>query len=104
MGYKAGLKELALKQNPVVGYWDPLNIGDTSAENIAWFRHCEIKHGRIAMAAFVGFEVQRNGIYFPWNLQAPIGPFKDLATISYADISSIACSNSRDKDSFAANK
>ena len=32
---KAGLKELALKQNPVVGYWDPLNIGDTSAENIA---------------------------------------------------------------------
>jgi hypothetical protein len=42
----AGLKELAIKLNPVVGYWDPLNIGETSPENIGWFRQAEIKHGR----------------------------------------------------------
>jgi len=86
---KEGLKALALKLNPVVGYWDPLNIGATSKENIAWFRHAEIKHGRVAMAAFVGFSVQAAGIHFPWNLQGPLGPAvpSDTPTISFADIS-----------------
>jgi len=85
---KAGLTDLAVKLNPVVGYWDPLNIGDTQPENIAWFRQAEVKHGRVAMAAFVGFLVQSNGIHFPWNLQAPLpGLNSDVATISFGDIS-----------------
>merc|ERR1719407_439072 len=48
---------LATKQNPVVGFWDPLGIvtEDTAPETIGWFRHAEIKHGRVAMAAFVGY-------------------------------------------------
>merc|ERR1719333_1460940 len=48
---------LATKQNPVVGFWAPLNIvnDDTAPETIGWFRHAEIKHGRVAMAAFVGY-------------------------------------------------
>jgi len=86
---KAGLKELAMKLNPVVGYWDPLNIGDSSKETIAWWRHAEIKHGRVAMAGFVGFLVQNAGIHFPFNLQGPMGLAvpADTPTISYADIS-----------------
>ena len=52
---------------------DPLNILDQSenlAETIGWWRHAEIKHGRVAMAAFVGYIVQANNIYFPWKLTA----------------------------------
>lgn len=83
----AGLEALADKLNPIVGYWDPLNIGDESAETIAWFRHAEIKHGRVAMAAFVGYIVQANGICFPWDLQNAALGLGDGSTISFADIS-----------------
>ena len=50
---RADMIALAEKQNPVVGFWDPLNIinQNTSPETIGWFRHAEIKHGRVAMAA-----------------------------------------------------
>jgi hypothetical protein len=83
---------LASKQNPVLGFWDPLGIvGDeTDPETIGWFRHAEIKHGRVAMAGFVGYCVHANGIVFPWNIQAPIAQTSitaDLPAISFADIS-----------------
>merc|ERR1719482_1174700 len=68
---KDGMVALAKKLNPTVGFWDPLGIVDgADPETIGWFRHAEIKHGRVAMAGFVGFCVQANGIHFPWNLQA----------------------------------
>jgi len=79
IGDAAGLEALADDLNPIVGYWDPLNIGSTSKENIAWFRHAEIKHGRVAMAAFVGFLVQSAGIHFPWALTSSGVTFGDIS-------------------------
>merc|ERR1719284_1178843 len=77
----AGLKEQASKLNPVVGYWDPLNLaegefwGDSTEATIGFLRESEIKHGRIAMFGFVGYIVHANGIHWPWK-----GPWDSIPT------------------------
>jgi len=49
--------------------WDPLGLAEMgSDETIAWFRHSEIKHGRVAMAAFVGWWCVSAGITLPGQL------------------------------------
>ena len=62
---KADLEALQNSIPGPPGYWDPLDLAgstilaqygvDTVEANIGWFRHAEIKHGRVAMAAFLGF-------------------------------------------------
>jgi len=78
------LRVLAKKLNPVVGYWDPLNLGaDTvgtrSEPLIGFLRHAEIKHGRVSMAAFVGYCITANG------LRWPIAPFESIKAVSPLD-------------------
>lgn len=66
---------------PPIGVFDPLKLAETgSDETLAWFRAAELKHGRCAMAAFVGFLVQGQGIHFPGMLSNSEGvSFDDLA-------------------------
>jgi len=76
-----GLKSYAKELNPVVGYYDPLNLaegefwGDSTEATIGFLRESEIKHGRVAMAGFVGYIVHANGIHWPWK-----GPWDSIPT------------------------
>lgn len=78
---KEDLVVLAKKLNPLIGYYDPLNLGEAdlfgngNEATIGFLRHAEIKHGRVAMAAFIGYIVHANEIRFPFPMRLDGTPF-----------------------------
>ena len=76
------LQALAREQNPAVGFWDPLriagrvNIFEADDEaSIGFLRHAEIKHGRVAMAGFIGYIIHESGARWPFAFE----PYTDAA-------------------------
>jgi len=80
------LEDLAVKLNPAIGYFDPLGLGTAdfwsqgNEATVGFLRHAEIKHGRVAMAAFVGYCVQSSGLHFGFPLSLP-----EETNLAYAD-------------------
>jgi hypothetical protein len=93
METEADLMVLAKKLNPSLGYYNPTPLaqmefwGKSQESSIGFLRQAEINHGRVAMAAFVGFVVQSN-FHWPWAMT--------LSGTTYADIAAAGGPASRE--------
>ena len=71
----ADLESISEKANPIVKFYDPINLSGSDfygwgeEGTIGWLRQAELKHGRVAMAGFVGYLIHANGITWPWPMQ-----------------------------------
>ena len=62
------------------GFFDPLGLSKSASdETLAWYRAAEIKHGRVAMAAFLGCVVTGVGAHFPGAVDLDGTSFASLA-------------------------
>merc|ERR1712003_218469 len=61
--------ENELGVQPPLGFYDPLGLlDDADQERFDRLRYVEIKHGRIAMLAFLGNIITRAGIHLPGDI------------------------------------
>merc|ERR1719305_2243093 len=67
--------------------FDPVGLSKLgSDETLAFFRHAELKHGRVAMAAMVGFLFHINHVHFPGMLSPTFGvSFESLSNMGPFD-------------------
>merc|ERR1719247_2808580 len=64
---------------PPLGRWDPLQIREQGPERYRRFVEMEIKHGRLAMAGFLGVVTTYSGIRWPGYLSKAEGiKFEDI--------------------------
>jgi len=82
------LVALAETQGGLTGYYDPLSLGEANfwkqgnEATIGFLRHAEMKHGRVAMAGFVGYIVHENGIRWPFPLSTQLPDYSSFEGLS----------------------
>ena len=65
--------------------FDPFGLANVgSEETFRWFQAAELKNGRTAMVATVGFLVQASGIHFPGMLSSDVS-FESLSSMKALD-------------------
>jgi len=69
-------------------FWDPLNFLEGNEEKFDRYRYVELKHGRIAMLAFLGEVVTRAGIHLPGSIDYSGTSFDSIPN-GWAAVSSI---------------
>jgi hypothetical protein len=80
----SALSDMAGSTAPIKNF-DPLGLATVgSEETLAWFRAGELKNGRCAMVATVGYLVNAAGLHFPGMLSHDIS-FADLAAMRPID-------------------
>jgi len=64
-----------------LGFFDPAGLsGEADAMTVFWYRSAELKHGRIAMLATVGWLLNEFGVFWPGAIDNDGLKFADLGT------------------------
>jgi len=78
LSLKAAFEDEVGAQQPI-GFFDPLGlVADGNQENFNRLRYVEMKHGRVAMLAFLGQITTRAGIHLPGDIDTHGTSFESI--------------------------
>jgi len=62
---------------PPVGFWDPLGLSSNKPDSVmTYYRESELKHGRVAMAACLGWFITAGGTHPAFNSELSSDPLE----------------------------
>ena len=65
-----------------VGFFDPMGLSDGKPDNVmTYYREAELKHGRVAMAACLGWYITASGVHPAFNSELSSDPLKAAAEL-----------------------